>query len=79
MALKLVAINPSRNPPALISPTPFFAGTAALGAGSTPPLQCGADVFLFPTSEAMANIDLNGDGDKIDTVLSYTTILPPPP
>ena len=77
--LKLVAINPSRNPPALISPTPFFAGTAALGAGSTPPLQCGADVFLFPTSEAMANMDLNGDGDKIDTVLSYTTILPPPP
>lgn len=71
-ALELITLNPSLQPPPFVSPTPFFA--AECSAGIAQPLRTGPGTFVFPGSEAMANADLNGDGDLLDTVLCVTTI-----
>jgi len=73
--LLILEIDPGIDPPAVVSPTPFFAGTASLF--PTPPLAIGTDLFAFTTSETLAGADLNGDGDSFDTVLSYVRITPP--
>jgi len=72
--LDLIHIDATRNPPTIVVPTPYFAGTAA--AGLAPPIAIGDDVFIFPSQEAAVNTDLNGDGDMVDTVLCCTRILP---
>ncbi|MHC4136908.1 MAG: hypothetical protein ACYTDU_09545 [Planctomycetota bacterium] len=72
--LDLIHLDVTRNPPTIIVPTPYFAGTAA--AGMAPPIAIGDDVFVFPSQEAARNTDLNGDGDMADTVLCCTRILP---
>jgi hypothetical protein len=74
--LDLIHIDATRNPPTVVVPTPYFAGTAA--AGLAPPIAIGDDVFVFPSREAAIDTDLNGDGDTADTVLCCTRILPPP-
>ncbi|MHC4973636.1 MAG: hypothetical protein ACYTG3_15025 [Planctomycetota bacterium] len=74
--LDLIHLDATRNPPTIVVPTPYFAGTAAAGLG--PPIAIGDDVFLFPSQEAALDTDLNGDGDTTDTVLCCTRILPPP-
>ncbi len=71
-ALELIALNPSLSPPPFLSPTPYFAGECS--AGVAQPLRTGTGTFVFPTSEAMAGADLNGDADLLDTVLCITTI-----
>jgi hypothetical protein len=73
--LELITLDASRNPPTVVQPTPFGAGTAS--SGTAPPLRLGDDVFVYPTAEAMHGADLNGDGDMLDTVLCRTRILPP--
>lgn len=73
--LDLIHLDATRNPPTIIVPTPYFAGTAASGLG--PPIAIGDDVFVFPSQESAVNTDLNGDGDTVDTVLCCTRILPP--
>jgi len=73
--LDLIHLDATRNPPTIVTPTPYFAGTAA--AGVAPPIPIGDDVFVFPSQEAALNTDLNGDGDLADTVLCCTRILPP--
>ncbi len=70
--LELLALDPSLAPPPFLSPTPFFAGEGS--AGVAQPLRTGDGTFAFPTSEAMAGADLNGDGDLLDTVLCVTRI-----
>ena len=68
------ALDATRNPPTIVTPTPYFAGTAAVG--MAPPIAIGDDVLVFPSQEAALNEDLNGDGDMADTVLCCTRILP---
>jgi hypothetical protein len=68
----LISVDPGVAPPALIAPTPFFAGIA--DPGSTPPLRMANGTYAFPTSEPMAGMDLNGDGDALDTILRLTRI-----
>ncbi len=70
--LELIALDPSLAPPPFLSPTPFFAGECS--AGIAQPLRTGDGTFVFPTSEAMAGADLNGDADLGDTVLCVTRI-----
>jgi hypothetical protein len=70
--LELIAVDPTFSPPPVLSPTPFFAGIA--DGGGAPPLRTGDGTFVFPTSEAMANTDLNADADLTDTVLCVTRI-----
>jgi hypothetical protein len=70
--LELIAVNPGVAPPSLIVPTPFFAGIA--DAGNAPPLRTADGTYAFPTSEPMAGMDLNADGDLLDTVLCLTRI-----
>ena len=77
VGLVLISIDATANPPVTVSPTPFFAGTAA--AGSAPPIRIDDGTFVFPTAEAMDLTDYNGDGDMLDTVLRYTRIRPPGP
>lgn len=72
--LELVTLDPAQSPPAVVDPTPFFADIAS--PPGAPPLRCGTEVFLFPTSEDMAGEDMNGDGDLIDTVLRFVTYTP---
>ena len=74
--LDLIHLDATRNPPTIVTPTPYFAGTASVGL--TPPISIGDDVILFPSQEAALSTDLNGDGDIADTVLCCTRILPPP-
>jgi hypothetical protein len=71
-ALELLALDPSLAPPPYISPTPFFAGAASTDVSQ--PLRTADAVFVFPTAEAMAGKDLDGDTDLLDTVLCVTTI-----
>ncbi len=73
--LILLHHDPSASPPALLPPTPHFAGTAS--AFVARPLRAGDRVWVFATSEAMAGADLNGDGDFTDTVLSYARLSTP--
>jgi len=70
--LELITLDPSLTPTGIVSPTPFFAGEGS--AGTADPLRSAGDTFVFPTAEAMAGADLNGDGDQSDTVLCYTRI-----
>ena len=72
--LDLIHLDATRNPPTIVTPTPYFAGTAAVG--MAPPIAIGDDVLVFPSQEAALNEDLNGDGDMADTVLCCTRILP---
>jgi len=74
VGISLFTIDPSLSPPRLIAPTPSFAGTASFF--TSPPLRVGDEVFVFATSEAMVNKDLNEDGDKDDTILQYVRYLP---
>jgi hypothetical protein len=67
--LVLLGVDPSQDPPAGVPRTPFLAGTASPSAA--PPLRIADFGFAFPTSEAMAGEDLDGDGDQLDTVLRY--------
>jgi len=71
-ALELITLNPSLVPPPFVSPTPFFAGECS--SGTAQPLRTGNGTFVFPTPEPMAGVDLDGDGDMLDTVLCYTKI-----
>jgi len=73
--LDLIHLDATRNPPTIVTPTPYFAGTAAVGLA--PPISIGDDIIVFPSQEAARNTDLNGDGDVADTVLCCTRILPP--
>jgi hypothetical protein len=65
----LIGIDPRLNPPVMQATTPFFAGTG--GFFPVDPMRAGDRVFAFPTSELQAGLDLTGDGDAQDTVLSY--------
>ncbi|MHC4931630.1 MAG: hypothetical protein ACYTGV_05495 [Planctomycetota bacterium] len=67
--LLLVGIDPRPNPPVTQPTTPFFAGTA--GFFPVDPLRVGDRVFAFPTSEMQVGLDLTGDGDAQDTILSF--------
>lgn len=73
--LMLLHHDPALSPPALLPPTPRFAGTAS--AFVARPLPAGPRVWAFATSEAMAGADLNGDGDFTDTVLTYVRLSTP--
>ena len=68
-AVLLVGIDPSGPSPFVAPPTPFFAGTGAFA--TSPPRRIGVQVFAFATSEDMMRLDLNGDGDTLDTVLQF--------
>ncbi|MHC4957575.1 MAG: hypothetical protein ACYTGN_04305 [Planctomycetota bacterium] len=70
----LLGIDPSPPDPSLLAPTPFFAGTGA--ANLRPPLRVDTSAFAFASSEDMLRVDLNGDGDMLDTVLQFTRYEP---
>jgi len=69
VSLVLFGANPTLLPPSASPGTPRVMGVASTFVQA--PLRLGTRVFVFPTSETMANADLNGDADKGDTVLRY--------
>ena len=71
----LVAINPLFDPPRIVTGTPFEAGAASFF--TAPPLAIAFDRFAWAASEAMANADLNEDGDLDDVVIRYLRVVPP--
>jgi len=73
-AIVLVRIAPFNQPPAVLAPTPIFAGTAS--AFPLAPVHVGPNVVAFATSEVMENRDLNNDRDKTDTVIQYVRLSP---
>jgi len=71
----LVAIDPAFDPPRIVAGTPFEAGAASFFTAA--PLAVGFQKFAWPASEAMANADLDDDGDRNDTVIRYLRVVPP--
>jgi len=71
-----IDLTSATTPPVVLPPTPQVVGIGAFAV--SPPVVIDLDLLLFATSERMAGLDLNGDGDAEDTLLRIG-FRPPPP
>jgi len=62
-----VEIDTVSNPPRTVVPTPYLIGIGAPGPSA--PIVVDQKTLLFATNETMLDRDLNGDGDRDDTLL----------
>lgn len=75
-ALIWIDLDSTTTPPRVLTPTPQLAGIGSFSL--SPPVVVDVDTLLFATSERMAGLDLNNDGDTEDTLLRIA-FRPPPP